>query len=90
MPKLKKEYKRLIFALSSLGIEMVASIVVGYFIGKYLDKVFDTGNTLTMLFLLLGVVAGFRSLVVAAKRVQKDIREHKLDNVYENNKSSEK
>jgi ATP synthase protein I len=90
MPKFKKEYVRLLVALSSLGIEMAASIIIGYFIGRHLDKLFDTGNILTTIFVLFGMVAGFRSLFRISKKVQKDLLEHKLDDIYDEENNSGK
>ena len=37
---------------------MVAAPAVGYFIGKYLDKIFKTNGILMVIFLLLGLAAG--------------------------------
>ena len=89
MPKLKKEYIRLLASLSSLGIEMGVSVVIGYFMGKYLDKLFNTGKILTVTFIFLGCVAGFKSLYMLSKEVQKDIDEHRLDDVYEDNNKND-
>ena len=82
MPKYKKDYLRQLASLSSLGIEMAVSIIIGYFIGLNLDKYFDTGSTLTIVFILFGIAAGFRNLIRLARSVQKDMNEHKLDDIY--------
>jgi F0F1-type ATP synthase assembly protein I len=49
----------IIAELSAVGIQFPVSIAVGYFIGKYLDKVFSTYPWLTMIFSVLGVVSAF-------------------------------
>lgn len=61
---------RLVGSLSTVGIAMVASTVIGYFIGKYLDGLFGLHPWLTILFLLLGIASGFKNLFDQAKKVQ--------------------
>jgi F0F1-type ATP synthase assembly protein I len=60
-----REMFRQLATYSHVGISFVLSIVIGFFIGWYLDnKVFD-GKTvpyLTFLFLALGIAAGFKNL----------------------------
>jgi F0F1-type ATP synthase assembly protein I len=46
----------------SLGLELALSVLVGFFIGWLLDSVLHTRPWLMLVFLLLGGVAGFRSL----------------------------
>lgn len=54
---------RKIAALSSLGLVLPSSIAVGLFLGYYLDKLFGTHPWLLLVFLLLGIVSGFYSLI---------------------------
>ena len=67
---------------SSIGIELAISIFVGYYMGSKLDEYFQTNGTLTLLGILFGIAAGFKRLYVVAKKVQKDLDDHKLDDVY--------
>ncbi len=60
-PERKKEAIRL-GVISSLGIQLVVSTVIGYGIGAWLDKKFHTVPTLTLVFLFLGIGAGFLNL----------------------------
>lgn len=63
----------------SVGFELVVSMAVGYFFGKWLDGKFQTGNWMTGIFSVVGVYAGFRALFKAAKQMQVDIeKEEKL------------
>ena len=48
--------------LSTLGIAMVAAVAIGLAIGYWLDRWFGTSPWLTMIFALLGIVAGFVNL----------------------------
>ena len=47
---------------------MVISIFGSLYFGIWLDKKFGTDPYLTMLFLLMGVAAGFRSIYVMIRR----------------------
>ena len=48
--------------LASMGIAMVVSTLIGLVIGIYLDRFFGTKPWLTIIFLLLGIAAGFRNI----------------------------
>ena len=54
--------------LSSVGICMVASCMIGLAMGIYLDKWLDSSPWLTLIFLILGVVSGFRSIFILTAR----------------------
>jgi ATP synthase protein I len=53
-----------------LGIELVAGVAVGGFIGWGLDRLFGTAPFLMVLFLGLGATAGIMNVVRTAKRMQ--------------------
>ena len=69
----KRLYKR-VMRYSAVGLEMGFSVAIGVAIGYYLDRYFHTGPWLTLIFLILGVVAGFRSLFSLMKDLDKDER----------------
>ncbi|VEN73780.1 F0F1 ATP synthase subunit [Candidatus Desulfarcum epimagneticum] len=57
---------------SSLGFSVALSIVIGLGIGVWLDtRVFDTSPWLTLIFLVLGIAAGFRNIGHAMRKVKK-------------------
>ena len=56
---------------SSLALLLPASTFVGYVIGYYLDKAFGT-TWLQILFLILGSVAGFVTLI---RQIMQDSRD---------------
>ncbi|MBN2282923.1 MAG: AtpZ/AtpI family protein [Deltaproteobacteria bacterium] len=60
---------------SSLGIAMVIAVFGSLFIGAYLDRKFGTRNIFTILFLVVGVVAGFRNYYLFFKRYLPDSEE---------------
>jgi len=54
---------RKIAALSSLGLILPSSTAVGLFFGYMLDKLFGTHPWLLLIFMILGIVSGFYSLI---------------------------
>jgi ATP synthase protein I len=47
------------------------AIFIGYYAGVYLDEYFGTKPYLTMIFLILGIIAGFKNIYVIGTRVMK-------------------
>lgn len=60
---------RAISTASVIGLHMVVAVFIGFGFGFFLDKTFDTGPWLTIIFLLLGVVAGFKNMVASGRRL---------------------
>ncbi|MEJ2200069.1 MAG: AtpZ/AtpI family protein [Desulfuromonadaceae bacterium] len=60
-------YKSLGF-LSSVGISMVASTLIGLGMGWWLDKKFDTNPWFTLIFLGFGIVSAFRNVYILTAR----------------------
>ena len=61
---------RMLGVLSTVGLTLVFATVIGLFIGLKLDAWFGTSPWLTALFLLFGIIAGFRNIFIYAKRSQ--------------------
>lgn len=55
-------------ALASIGTTLVACTVVGLSAGYWLDRWLGTGPWLLLLFLVLGIVSGFVSMIQTAFR----------------------
>ena len=72
---MKKESLRTLKDLayySSIGLSMVLSIFIGLAVGIYLDRrVFNTTPWLTLIFLGLGIAAGYRNIGFAIKKSRK-------------------
>ena len=66
---------RQIASYSTLGLEMGLSVAVGAILGYYLDKWLHTDPWLLIVFLIFGVIAGFRSLYRALKRLEREDKE---------------
>ena len=56
--------------LSIMGIEMVVSTFIGLAIGIYLDGKFETAPWLTIFFLIIGIIAGFRNIFREIKKLE--------------------
>jgi ATP synthase protein I len=67
----KKKLYRKVARYSAIGLEMGFSVAIGVAIGYYLDRYLETEPWLTLIFLILGAVAGFRSLFSLMKDVDK-------------------
>lgn len=56
---------------SSIGLSVALSIFIGLAIGVYLDRKFETQPWLTLIFLVLGIAAGYRNIGLAIKKSRK-------------------
>ena len=52
-------------AMTHIGITIAACIVIGVFIGRFLDKALGTQPALLIVFSLLGVISAFRTIMKA-------------------------
>jgi ATP synthase protein I len=71
---MKKDTKRAFRELayySSLGLSVSLSIFIGLAVGIYLDRRFETSPWCTLVFLVLGVIAGFRNIAIAIRKARK-------------------
>jgi ATP synthase protein I len=66
----RRAYKELAY-FGSLGISVALAIFIGLGIGVWLDRKFDTSPWLTLIFLVFGVIAGFRNIALVIKRARK-------------------
>jgi ATP synthase protein I len=71
MNREKRRWMRELAYFSSLGFSVALSIFIGLGIGVYLDKRLGTTPWLTLIFLGLGIVAGFRNIGLAIKKSRK-------------------
>ena len=64
----EKPFFKQLMQASTIGINLVLSTFVGLAIGYGLDSLFHTSPWLTLIFLILGIIAGFRELLRIAGR----------------------
>ncbi len=53
---------------ASIGFSVALSVFIGLAVGLYLDKQFESAPWMMVIFLLLGIVAGFRNIALAIKK----------------------
>ena len=75
MEEKDRSLMRMLGVLSTVGLTMVFATTIGLYIGLKLDKWFGTSPWLTAVFVLFGLIAGFRNLFVYVKRSQKMLEE---------------
>ncbi len=68
----KQPNSKLIGLGMRVALEMVASIGVCGFIGWYVDKLFDSTPWFLLVFLVLGITAGLKSVFKIIKVIEKD------------------
>lgn len=68
MKRETRRYLRDLAYYSSIGLSVALSIVIGLALGIYLDTKFNTSPWLMMIFLGLGIVAGYRNIGLAIKK----------------------
>ncbi len=70
---MKRETRRTFRELayySSIGLSVSFAVFIGLGIGVWLDRKFDTSPWCTLIFLCFGIVAGFRNIGRAIKKVR--------------------
>jgi ATP synthase protein I len=71
---MKRETRRYIRELayfSSIGLSLALAIFIGLAIGLYLDARWGTSPWMTLIFTVLGVIAGYRNVGLAIKKIRK-------------------
>jgi ATP synthase protein I len=65
----KRAYNAL--SASSVGLELGLAVVIGLAVGYYLDQYLGTSPWMLLLWLMLGLAAGFRGVIRAINRADK-------------------
>ncbi len=74
----EKKVLRSLLDLSTIGLNLVLATFVGLGMGYGLDRVFDkylgmkTSPWFTIIFLILGIIAGFREMIRMARKYNAD------------------
>lgn len=72
----KRELFKSLGFLSSIGISLVASILIGLAMGYYLDQWLDTKPLFTLVMLAMGIISGFRNVYILTTR---ELRRQQLE-----------
>ena len=70
MDEKDRQLFRTLGVLSTVGISMVAATVIGLYVGLKLDEWLGTSPWFTAIFVVIGIIAGFRNLFYYAKKGQ--------------------
>ena len=54
---------------------MVASSFIGLFIGYSLDKWLGTSPWMTLIWLVIGIISGFRNIFILTRRAMRDLEQ---------------
>jgi len=60
---------RAVTTASVIGLHMVVAIFIGFGMGYFLDKFFGTSPWLMIIFLFVGIIAGFKNMFDQGKRL---------------------
>jgi ATP synthase protein I len=71
-PSEKYRAARQIGLLSTIPLILAVAPLVGYFLGRWLDGRLHTGSVLSVIFLVLGLVAGVRETVVILRKATRE------------------
>ncbi|HMK44770.1 MAG TPA: AtpZ/AtpI family protein [Dissulfurispiraceae bacterium] len=71
-PSPEKPAFRQIFEASTVGIHLVLCIIAGALVGYGLDHVVGSFPYLSLIFFVLGIVAGFREVFRIARKSDRD------------------
>jgi ATP synthase protein I len=74
-----KSLREAIASASVVGLNLVSATFVGLLLGYWLDRWLGTKPWLLLLFLVLGIVAGFKNVVSEVKKIQKADRDEQTD-----------
>jgi len=72
MDKDLRKYAMQMALASSIGIAMALVVFGCLWFGNYLDRKFDSGHVFTVVFLMIGIAAGFRNIYVLIKNTFTD------------------
>jgi ATP synthase protein I len=65
--------------LTTIPFLLAVSPIIGFFIGRFLDKKFNTDPILSIVFLIFGFVAGARQVASVIRKASKDNKKNNND-----------
>lgn len=77
MKRETKEYLNQVLTGTSMGLQWGLAVLIGLAIGVWLDSRFGTFPWLTLVFLVMGVIAGFRNYYRFIRQQQQEGKEEK-------------
>lgn len=74
---LDRDTRNALSLAGTIGLHLISGIAAGFFIGYMLDRWLDSSPRLTMIFLGLGIAAGFKNMYADTKRLLPLLRTRK-------------
>jgi F0F1-type ATP synthase assembly protein I len=69
--KNSSDYLKALSLFFQIGITIATPIVLGAILGNYIDNKIESGSIVSIILIILGVIAGFRSAYILIMRVMK-------------------
>lgn len=69
--KKKNDWWQLLGMASVMGIHLVSGVIVGLVMGYYLDQWLGTKPWMLIVFLIFGIIAGYRNMFREMERIQR-------------------
>lgn len=69
--KKRNDFFELLGMASVMGIHLVSGVIVGLVMGYYLDRWLGTKPWLLVVFLIFGIIAGYRNMFREMQRIQR-------------------
>ena len=66
--------------LTTIPLLLAVSPIIGFFIGSFLDKRFNTDPIFTIVFLVIGFIAGARQVMNVVRKASKDKKKRNKTN----------
>ncbi|WP_457567153.1 AtpZ/AtpI family protein [Desulfurobacterium sp.] len=66
-------------SLSSVGLSFVFAVAIGFFVGYYLDRWLKTSPWMTIIWLFIGLAAGFKNIYLAVQEGYGDGKNNKIN-----------
>lgn len=73
--KSKNTLSKNLALVTELGVLIILSILAGLLLGKILDNIAGTRDIYTLIFLPIGVIAGYEMLFLVGKRCSESVEE---------------
>lgn len=77
MKRETKEYLNQVITGTSMGLQWGLAVLIGLAVGVWLDSRFSTFPWLTLVFLVMGVIAGFRNYYRFIRQQQQEGKNEK-------------
>jgi ATP synthase protein I len=74
-----RNLREAIASASVVGLNLVSATFIGLAIGYWLDRWWGTGPWMLLVFLVLGIAAGFRNVLLEVRKIQQADKDTQKD-----------